>query len=62
MHRIIEIEVGCCGDCPFYNWRRHKCSKGATDEGTPQDNFYSDCPMKWREKKVDGESGKVEVT
>ena len=28
MHRYIKIEVGCCGDCPYYNWKKHKCSKG----------------------------------
>lgn len=50
MNRIIEIEIGCCGDCPYYNWEKHKCDKGAIDEGTPRDRlFYKDCPLKWRE-------------
>lgn len=50
MHRIIEIEIVCCGDCPYYNLKRHKCSKGACEEDSPQDRFYSDCPLTWKEK------------
>ncbi|WP_160202276.1 MULTISPECIES: hypothetical protein [Anaerotruncus] len=50
MKRIIEIEIGCCGDCPFYNWKKHSCDKGATNEGAPQDNYYADCPLTWSEK------------
>lgn len=53
MKRIIEIEIGCCGDCPFYNWKRHNCNKGAKDEGNAQDHFYADCPLKWRDKNGD---------
>ena len=48
MDRIIEIEVSCCGDCPYYNHNLHKCKKGASDEGDPRDAFYADCPLKWR--------------
>ena len=46
--RIIEIECSCCGDCPYYNWKKHRCGKGAT-EGAAADPFYSDCPLIWRE-------------
>ncbi len=49
MARIIELEIGCCGDCPYYNYRIHRCKQGATDEGKQTDNFYADCPLKWRE-------------
>ena len=49
MNRIIEIEIGCCGECPFYNWERHKCDKGATDCGGAGSRFHKDCPLKWRE-------------
>lgn len=45
--RIIEIKVDCCGDCPYYNWKKHRCGKGAT-EGAAADPFYSDCPLDWR--------------
>lgn len=48
----IEIELSCCGDCPFYNWKKHKCSKGAKNEGKAQDSFYSDCPFKQRDKWI----------
>ena len=51
MKRIIEIEIGCCGDCPYYSWKKHKCGKGATDEGKATDKFYADCPLKWRLKR-----------
>lgn len=49
MHRYIKIEVGCCGDCPYYDWKKHKCKKGATKEAMPQDPFYDDCPLEWEE-------------
>ena len=49
MRRILEIEVSCCGDCPYYNWKKHKCGKGAEEEGKPSDSFYMDCPLKWKE-------------
>lgn len=60
MHRYIKIEAGCCGDCPYYNWKKHKCGKGATKEITPQDHFYSDCPLEWewKEEQKDGVSEK----
>lgn len=49
--RILEIEVGCCGDCPYYNYKKHKCEKGAIDEGEATDKFYVDCPLNWYEKE-----------
>lgn len=27
MHRYIKIEVSCCGDCPYYDWKKHMCKK-----------------------------------
>lgn len=51
--RIIEIKIGCCGDCPFYDWKKHKCSKGAVDEGDATDHFYVDCPLQWKECGTD---------
>ena len=51
MKRIIEIEIGCCGDCPYYNWKKHKCGQGAIDNGDDRDHFFADCPLKWHEKK-----------
>lgn len=39
------VKVYCCGDCIYYNRKKHKCNLGATDEGKPTDNFYRDCPI-----------------
>lgn len=50
MKRIIKIEICCCGDCPYYDYKKHKCKIGATDEGKPTDNFYADCPLAWEEE------------
>lgn len=36
--------ITCCGDCGYYNWKKHKCTR-ATDEGDARDNFYADCPL-----------------
>lgn len=27
MSRIIEIEIGCCGECPYYSMKKHKCQR-----------------------------------
>ena len=39
------IKVYCCGDCIHYNWKKHRCSRGATQEGKAQDHFFRDCPL-----------------
>lgn len=39
------IKVYCCGDCIHYNWKKHRCSCGATQEGKATDHFYRDCPL-----------------
>lgn len=39
------VKIYCCGDCVYYNWKKHKCSRGAKEEGEPTDHFYRDCPM-----------------
>lgn len=36
--------ITCCGDCAYYNWKKHKCTR-ATEEGKPTDHFYADCPL-----------------
>ena len=53
--RILEIKVNCCGECPYYNWKKHKCGNGAKNEGEARDNFYIDCPIPWREEKESDE-------
>lgn len=37
--------ITCCGDCVYYNFKKHKCTRGATNEGDAQDHFYADCPL-----------------
>ena len=37
--------IYCCGDCVYYDWKKHKCKGGAHDEGTAQDPFFADCPL-----------------
>ena len=49
MARIIEIEIGCCGECPYYSMKKHKCQRGAADEGDPRERFFRDCPLPWHE-------------
>lgn len=39
------VKIYCCGDCVHYNWKKHKCNRGAKEEGKPTDRFYRDCPM-----------------
>lgn len=39
------VKIYCCGDCIHYNWKKHKCNRGAKEEGKPTDHFYRDCPM-----------------
>lgn len=40
--RYIKIEVGCCGECPYYSWKKHKCGKGATAEVDYRIPFYDE--------------------
>ena len=43
MKKMKGITV--CGDCGYYNWKKHCCSRGCKDEGAAQDHFYLDCPL-----------------
>lgn len=47
------VKIYCCGYCVNYNWKKHKCSLGAKDEGKAQDNFYRDCPLGIHVEKED---------
>lgn len=41
------IQIYCCGDdCIYYDYKSHKCKRGAKDEGTGRESFYRDCPEK----------------
>ena len=35
--------ITCCGDCVYYDWRKHKCKNGYNKESNAQDHFYDDC-------------------
>lgn len=37
--------VSICGECGFYDWKKHRCSRGATKETDPKAPFYDDCPL-----------------
>ena len=39
------VKIYCCGDCVYYNWKKRCCSRGAKEEASPRENFYSDCPL-----------------
>ena len=39
------VKIYCCGDCIYYNYKKHKCNSGAKDEGTGKESFYRDCPL-----------------
>ena len=39
-------KIYCCGECVYYNLKKHECRIGAKEEGTARDNFYLDCPSK----------------
>ena len=49
------VKIYCCGDCIYYNWKKHKCNRGASEEGKPTDRFYRDCPLGLNEEEVKGE-------
>lgn len=35
--------ITCCGDCVYYDWKKHKCKNGYSKEDNPQSHFYDDC-------------------
>jgi len=39
------VKIYCCADCAYYSLRKHKCMRGAKDEGEAQHHFYRDCPI-----------------
>jgi hypothetical protein len=36
--------IKCCGECAYYNMKKHKCMGGAKDPGKAESSFYVDCP------------------
>lgn len=46
------VKIYCCGDCVYYDWKKHKCKRGAkVDDGS---QFFRDCPIGIHEER-DGE-------
>ena len=37
--------ITICGDCVYYNMKKHRCTRGCTDEGDARAHFYVDCPL-----------------
>lgn len=37
--------ITLCAECAYYSMKKHRCTRGATDEGEPTDRFYADCPF-----------------
>lgn len=38
--------VDCCGDCVYYNWKKHRCTRGAHVDTKPASEFFADCPLR----------------
>ena len=34
-----------CGACADYDFKKHRCKRGAMQESNPQDKFFDDCPL-----------------
>ena len=37
--------ITLCSECAYYSMKKHKCTRGAKDEGEPTARFYADCPL-----------------
>ena len=46
--------ITCCGDCGYYNWKRHKCTRCNNIESDARAKFYDDCPLPDVEKLKHG--------
>lgn len=42
---VEYVKIYCCGDCINYDWKKHRCRRGAHDEGNNTEHFYRDCPL-----------------
>ena len=49
------VKIYCCGDCGYYNWKKHKCSRGAKEDPDPRNHFYRDCPLGIHEEEENEE-------
>lgn len=37
--------ITCCGDCAYYNFKQHKCTRCNSIESDKYRHFYEDCPL-----------------
>ena len=37
--------ITVCGDCAYYNMKKHRCTRGCVEEGDARARFYEDCPL-----------------
>ena len=37
--------ISCCGDCGYYNWKKHKCTRCESKDPNPRAHFFADCPL-----------------
>lgn len=42
---LLMKGITCCADCAYYNMKKHRCTRSATDEGDARSHFYADCPL-----------------
>ena len=35
-----------CGECGYYNWNRHRCTRGASKNPDQKAPLFEDCPLK----------------
>ena len=37
--------ISCCGDCGYYSWEKHKCTRCESKDPDPRTHFFADCPL-----------------
>ena len=37
--------ITLCAECAYYSMKKHRCTRGATNDHDPRDRFYADCPL-----------------
>lgn len=37
--------ITCCGDCVYYDWKKHRCKRGFNDATNPQNHFFDNCAL-----------------
>lgn len=44
MNKVKMKGITCCGDCAYYDWKKHKCSR-LNNAGEINGHFYENCPL-----------------